>query len=77
MQLYEKNINQVMFFMLYSVYNKHEMIKTGNQTRKNRKYYRKCLNTSIGANFEKFLEWPERQLSLYIYIYKLFYLINN
>ena len=34
MKFYEINICQVMTFRLYTVYNKHEMIKTGNQTRK-------------------------------------------
>ena len=33
MQFYETNIYQVMIFNLYTVYNKHEMIKTGNQDR--------------------------------------------
>ena len=32
MQFYEINIYQVMIFRLYTVYNKHEMIKIGNQT---------------------------------------------
>ena len=31
-----------MIFRLFTVYNKHEMLKIGNQIRKNRKYYRKC-----------------------------------
>ena len=33
MQFYEKNVCQVMIFSLYTVYNKHEMIKIGIQTR--------------------------------------------
>ena len=33
MQLYEINIYQVMIFQLYTVYNKHEMIKIDRQTR--------------------------------------------
>ena len=34
-----------MIFKLNTVFNKLEMIKTGNQTREiNRKYYRKCSN---------------------------------
>ena len=33
MQFYEVNISQVMIFRLYTVYNRHEMIKNGNQTR--------------------------------------------
>ena len=33
MQLYEINIGQVMIFRAYTVYNKHENIKIGNQTR--------------------------------------------
>ena len=33
MQFCEINICQVMIFRLYTVYNKHEMIKIGNQTR--------------------------------------------
>ena len=32
MQLYEINICQVMILILYTVYNKHEMIKIDNQT---------------------------------------------
>ena len=34
MQICEINIPQVMIIKLYTVYNKHEMIKIGNQTRK-------------------------------------------
>ena len=34
MQFYEKkNIYQVIIFRLYTVYNKHEMIKIGNKSR--------------------------------------------
>ena len=33
MQFYEKNIYKVMIFRFYAVYNKHEMIKTDNQTK--------------------------------------------
>ena len=33
MQFYELNFYQVMTFRLYIVYNKHEMIKIGNETR--------------------------------------------
>ena len=33
MQFYEINFCQVMFFILYTVYNKHEMLKIGIQTR--------------------------------------------
>ena len=33
MQFQEKNISQVMIFRLYTVYNKHEMMKIGNQIR--------------------------------------------
>ena len=33
MQFYEINISQVMIFWLYTVYNKHEIIKIDNQTR--------------------------------------------
>ena len=33
MQFYGKNICQIMIFRLYTVYNKHEMIKIVNQTR--------------------------------------------
>ena len=33
MQFYEKNIFQIMIFRLHTVYNKHEMIKIGNQIR--------------------------------------------
>ena len=32
MQLNEINIYQVMIYRFYTVYNKHEMIKIGNQT---------------------------------------------
>ena len=33
MQFYEIIVHQVMIFRLYTVYNKHEMVKTGNQIR--------------------------------------------
>ena len=33
-----------MIFRLYTVYNEREMIKIGNQTRENPKYYSKCSN---------------------------------
>ena len=33
MQFYEINIEKIMIFRLYTVYNKHEMIKIDNQTR--------------------------------------------
>ena len=33
MQFYEKNISQIMTLRLYTVYNKHEMLKIGNQTK--------------------------------------------
>ena len=33
MQFYEINISQIMIFRLYSVYDKHETIKIGNQIR--------------------------------------------
>ena len=33
MQFYEINICQVMIFRLYTVYNKHEMLKIDSQTR--------------------------------------------
>ena len=33
MQFYEKNIRQIMIFVLYTVYNKHEIVKIGNQIR--------------------------------------------
>ena len=35
---YEINISQATMFRLYTVYKKHEMIKTGNQKEKNLKY---------------------------------------
>ena len=35
MQFYEINIYQVIIFRLYTVYNKHKMIKIGNQIRAN------------------------------------------
>ena len=41
MQFCGINICQLMLFRLYTVYNKHEMIKIGNQTKENCKYYRK------------------------------------
>ena len=44
MQFYEINICQLMICRIYTVYNKHEMIKIGNQAEKNCKYYRKCWN---------------------------------
>ena len=44
MQFYQINFCQVVIFRLYTVYNKHEMIKIGSQTRGNRKYYRKFSN---------------------------------
>ena len=44
MQFHELSIRQVIIFRLYTVYNKHAMIKIGNQTRENPKYYRKCSN---------------------------------
>ena len=34
MQFYEINIYKFMIFTLYTVYNKHKMLKTGNETRK-------------------------------------------
>ena len=33
MQFYEINNSQAMIFRLYTVYNKHEMVKNGNQIR--------------------------------------------
>ena len=33
-----------MIFRLYTVYNKHEMIKISNKPEKNRKCYRECPN---------------------------------
>ena len=33
MQFYEKNIYQILIFRLYTVYNKHEIIKIANQIR--------------------------------------------
>ena len=33
MQFNKTNVCQVMIFMFYNVYNKHEIIKIGNQTR--------------------------------------------
>ena len=33
MYFYEINICQIVIFKLYTVHNKHEMIKIGNQTR--------------------------------------------
>ena len=43
-QFYEINICQVMIFRLYTVYNKHDMIKIDNETRKKAQVYRKCSN---------------------------------
>ena len=42
MLFHEINLCQVVNFGLYTVYNKHEMKKIGNHTRKNCKYYCKC-----------------------------------
>ena len=44
MQFYEINICQIIIFRLYTVYNKHEMMKIDNKPEKNCKYYRKCSN---------------------------------
>ena len=35
MQFYEVNICEIMIFRLYTIYNKNEMIKIGNQSREN------------------------------------------
>ena len=48
MQLCEINIRQVMIFWLYTIYEKYDMIKISNQTKKNRKYYHKCSNNFAG-----------------------------
>ena len=45
-----KNICQVMIFRLYTVYNKHEMIKSDLKAEKNRKYYRNNCSNNIAAN---------------------------
>ena len=42
MQFYETNFQQTVIFNLYTVYNKHEMIKSDNETRENRKHCRRC-----------------------------------
>ena len=44
-----------MILRLYTVYNKHEMIKTGNQTEKIPMYYRKCSYT-FAADWT-YLKW--------------------
>ena len=44
MQFYEINIFQVMIFRLYAVYNKHEMLKNGNQTREKSQVLSQVLN---------------------------------
>ena len=51
--LWKKNICQVMIFRLYTVYNKHKMIKIGSQNRENRNYYRKC-SINFAADCSKF-----------------------
>ena len=43
-QFYEIDICQFIISRLYTVYNKHEMLKIENQTREKHKYYRKCSN---------------------------------
>ena len=44
MQFYEVNIYYAIIFRIHTIYNKHEIIKIGNQTKKNREYYRKYSN---------------------------------
>ena len=50
MQICEINIPQIMIIKLYTVYNNHEMIKIGNQTRKNREYSRQQNDSSTSDN---------------------------
>ena len=33
MEIYEINISEIMIFRFYTVYNKYEIVKNGNQTR--------------------------------------------
>ena len=47
MQFHEMDICQDMIFKLYTVYDKHEMIKLAIKPEKNYKYYRKCSNNFI------------------------------
>ena len=55
MQFNEINIYQIKNFIFYTVNNKHEIIKFGNQTRENRKYYRKCSNDfADDCNFDHY-----------------------
>ena len=44
MQFYEINICQVIIFRIYTVYTKHDAIKSAIKPEKNRKYYRKYWN---------------------------------
>ena len=44
MLFHELDICQIVIFRLFTVYNKHIMIKIGYKPEKNRKYYRKCSN---------------------------------
>ena len=43
MQVYKLNFSQGMFFKFYTVYNKHEMIKMGNQTREKSQVFSQVL----------------------------------
>ena len=52
MQFYEINVCEVMIFKHYTVYNKHVMIKIGNHTEDNRKYYHKDFN-----KFDEVCSW--------------------
>ena len=55
MKFYEMNICQVMIFRLYTVYNKYEVIKIGNQTREKLQVLsRKCSNNfAADCNFDQ------------------------
>ena len=44
MQFYEITICQVMIYRLYTVYNKHDMIKISNQTREKSQVLSQCSN---------------------------------
>ena len=45
-QFYEINIFQVMIFIFYTVYDKHELIKIGNQTRE-----KSQVQSQVSKNF--------------------------
>ena len=44
MQFYKINVCHVMIFRLHAVYDKHELMKLGNQSKEKLQYYHKCSN---------------------------------